>query len=283
MYKKECKNEKILPIELNAAITTECWNYYKLVIIQTLPEYEKWLSSHLDLYTIIAQSDLFFGANGVPHKADYFSDFLEIEEQNIYEIPSSKVVSWVKERIDLNWYCTVFVGADWETMHEVFIYGYEDDGENFYSISLDERGHFQAQIITYEWVQSEYKKMLRFHQANPELYFAKNAYNYLASCLRPCYTYLSKNYASDYLKKIAHETYGTRTEQYFSRRDGSYTETPQIYYTGVTCMLSLKTAFEALNNRDEDAKNTPKKSWPLFRISLFKLLEHQTMLSNAML
>ena len=41
---------KTLPIELKPLVTSECWNYYKFAIMQTMPEFDVWLASHPQLY-----------------------------------------------------------------------------------------------------------------------------------------------------------------------------------------------------------------------------------------
>lgn len=274
---------KILPVELQAKVTTECWNYYKLAIIQTMPDYEKWLSSHLNLSVGINTDEVYFGAYGKPHNSDYFSDILDIREYNIYELSSETIIEWVKTQIDQDWYCSVFLGSRWENLHECFIYGYDCEALQFYTISLNEWGHFQENIVSFGWLQDGYRNLIRFYQSHPDLYLSKKSFNFLVSCLKPCDKYLTKDYAGDYIDKIVHEVYGTRTEMRYSRRNGAFTELPKTYYTGVTCMLRMKTILEALGTEAYGERLEQKDYVNRLRVSMYKLAEHQAMLSDAML
>ena len=44
--------KKILKVEKNPLILSECWTYYKFSIIQTMPNFYPWLTNHIKVYGI---------------------------------------------------------------------------------------------------------------------------------------------------------------------------------------------------------------------------------------
>lgn len=270
---------RILPLELKSKIQTECWTYYKLAIIETLPNYENWLSSHMSVCIDTVDEQVYFGNENKPHPLEYYSEILDIEELDLCSIYSDSLIEKIKERINNGWYFVTFVCDENEYLHEVFLYGYADEENTLFSISLNERGHFEQRIISNEWLKIGYQRLLEYFKRNPESYYSRRDYGYLIFCLRPCYKYFYKDYAADYFCKLAHEVYGMRADLFYSRRNAEYLAS-KSYYTGIACLLKVREQLISLRNvgiitKDDSALYFRKKA-------LFKLLEHRSIIVDSM-
>lgn len=269
----------ILPFEIKPKIETECWNYYKMSIIQTLPNYTNWLAAHMGVCVDTVDEQVYFGTEGEPYPLEYFSDILDIEELDMCTIYPDSLVERVKERINNGWYYVVFVSDETEYSHEVFLYGYDDEEKVFYSVCLNEHGHFEPRLVTYNWLKAGYQNILHFFMNNPEAYYSRRKFGYLVFCLRPCFKYLSKNYAAEYFVKLNNELYGKRADIFFSRRNTEY-RASKSYYTGIACLLKVKDQITLLRDNGHDMENTTRVG--NIQKSLFKLLEHRSMMVEAM-
>lgn len=271
--------KKILPFEIKSKIETECWNYYKIAVIQTLPKYENWLSAHMSVCIDTVDEQVYFGSEGNPHPLEYFSDILDIEELDMCMIHPDHLIELVKEKINNGWYYVVFVCDETDYLHEVFLYGYDDEEEILYSVSLNERGHFKPKPIKYEWLKTSYRRILTYFKHKPEAYYSRRNFGYLVFCLKPCYKYLSKDYAADYFIKLNNELYGKRADLFFSRRNTEYLAS-KSYYTGIACLLKVKDQITYLRDNGLDMEDKNRLGY--INKSLFKLLEHRTMMVEAM-
>ena len=72
---------KKLPLKKNPIITSECWTYYKMAIIETHANAQAWLASHMKLMsTTDPFAKAFYGENMCIHNMHYYADILDIEE-----------------------------------------------------------------------------------------------------------------------------------------------------------------------------------------------------------
>ena len=198
--------KKILPVKIDAIITSECWTYWKMAIIQTLPDYMIWLSSHLDIFQNL--DSVYFGKDLKVFSNEYYSDILDIEEIKIYSISYNKIIEFIKNCINSDFYYTVFILKNLNNecnnlhilhdsnniFHEIFIYGYDDENKVFNSISISENNYFKPTTIAYDKLKNGYLTMQKYFYYNPSQYNFKRDFSYLISRSKVNYKYKTKEY-----------------------------------------------------------------------------------------
>ncbi len=269
--------DKKLPLELDVKLKIECWTYYKMAIIHTLPNYMNWLSSHMKIFAGIVSESAFFG-DKKPHPPEYYSDILYIEEIDLYTVPPDKIVNRIKDEIDRGFYYVVFICNENDYSHEAFIYGYNDEENIFYTISLNENGHFYANVMSFEELETGYFKEYKYNEENSDRYYSRHDFGYVMSRIKPTDKYIRKNYAAEYFDKISSEVYGTRTDlNYFDKFDVSIP--PTSYYTGIVCLSFTRNKILEMMNRKEE--NIDGEIIALKR-TIFKLYEHRLLIYDSM-
>ena len=136
--------KRILPIQTNTYLRIECWTYYQMAIIQTLPDYMIWLSSHMDVFYYEAIGEgLYFGNRTKPFSPEYYRDILDIEEINLYDVHPDAIIDRIIDELNREYYYIVFLRDDNNDSHEAFIYGYDLEQKLFFSIAINESGKFE--------------------------------------------------------------------------------------------------------------------------------------------
>ena len=142
---------KILPVKVDTTLKIECWTYYKLAVIETMPNYMNWLSSHMNIYYAPMGSGIYFGNCPIPYSTDYYKDILNIEEIDLFEIKPQSIIEQIIRSIKNDYYYVLFLRTAQNEHHEAFIYGYDDNNKCFYSFSV-QNNVFTDSIISYEQV-----------------------------------------------------------------------------------------------------------------------------------
>lgn len=270
--------EKILPVELDTKLKIECWTYYKLSIIQTLPNHMNWLSSHMDIYAGEMGEGVYFG-NQKPHLPNYYSDILHIEEIDLYDVATERIVDRIKSEIDNDFYYVLFLRDANGFSHEAFIYGYSDKHDVFYTISMNENKQFYSHEISYRELSNGYRNDYNYYIDNPDLYYHRHDFGYVMSRIKPEMKYINKNYAEEYLEKICFEVYGTRTDICDCSEFNVFSKTSS-YYTGVACLVYLYEKISQLSNNNGNASDD---YLIVIKKNMFKLYEHRRLNLEAMI
>ncbi len=272
--------KKTLAISNESILKMECWTYYKMSIIQTLPQYMNWLSAHMNIYFAELGEGIYFGEGIKPHRAEYYSDILHIEEIDLYQVIPCEIIDRIKSSINDDYYFVVFLRDEKGYSHEVFIYGLDDESKMFESLMLRDDGIFVSTSISFLKLEADYRNNYTYYKNNPENYYEKSDYGYVMYRMKPNLKYINKNYAVEFFGKLYHEVYGTRTDLCYS---DDYDEflTPCSFYTGVTCLIRLVDKInELMDNREWDEKNTEQY---ILKKNLFKLLEHRKLIYDSMI
>ena len=248
----------------------------KMSIIQTLPNYQNWLYSHMNIYYDPSRGETFFGSSFNPEQPAYFSDIIDIEELEFYKIDPECIISFTKRQIEDGYYFVIMIKGSNEVFHELFIFGYDDELMIFNTILLTEHGEFDKNYISYNDLRVGFQEALNSFKYNPSSYYFNRSFCFLMSRIKPSSRYDTKNYAAEYFGKMCNEAYGTRVIFQCSDRDETYL-TAQNYYTGISGVLILK---ELINNISRDSNNLELKR---LRRSFFKLYEHRLMILSAMI
>ena len=130
-----------LPLKSDPIVTSECWTYYKMAIIETHPYAKAWLASHMKLMTTkVPFPKAFYGENMSIHNMHYYGDILSIEEIDpLYLLDDYSFSSKLVAEIDRGNYIVMFcntptlndVNSDKTFAHEILLYGYDADREVF--------------------------------------------------------------------------------------------------------------------------------------------------------
>lgn len=273
------KKKVILPCKINTNLGIECWTFYKMAIIQTLPEHMNWLSSHMNIFCGELGEGVYFGKDNRPHDSAYYSDILDIEEIDIYSVAPNKIAERIKHELNNDFYYVVFLRNEEGFSHEIFIYGYDDSNHSFNTVAIGENGHFCETLISYETVIEQYCNNYEYLKLNPDQYYCKSNFGYVMYRMKPNTKYIRKNYAVEYFDKLYYEVYGTRTDLCYSDDYNQYL-TPCSFYTGVTCLIRVNEKINALaNSSDQERKNIELY---IVKNNLFKLYEYRLLLNNSM-
>ena len=269
--------KKTLPVEINAKLKIECWTYYKMAVIQTLPDYMRWLSSHMKVVGGVFGKAVYFGEQK-PHPPGYFSDILTIEEIDLFSVSPGSIAKRIIREIDDGWYYVVFLRDGDNDSHEAFIYGYDDTEEVFYTISFNNELQFYANTISFAQLENGYRTDYEYYINNPQDYYSKFDFGYVMSRIKPTDKYIRKNYAIEYFDKLSYERYATRLDlNYIDQYDVFYST--KTYYTGILCLAYVRNKIQKMI--DSDDERTDEKL-VILRKNIYKLYEHRSLIYDSM-
>ena len=155
---------KKLPICIENSLPTECWSYYRFAVIEAYPHLIPWTVQH---YQHIFSSyecgwEVFHGQNGAKYdQLTYYSDALITEGMYHGEIPSDALIPFIREKIDRGMYplieCdySLLMGREPGFIHEVLIYGYDDEKQVLFCPLL-KNGKWREETIGYAEFQQAY-------------------------------------------------------------------------------------------------------------------------------
>ncbi len=135
--------EKILPINLNTNITTECWTFHKLAAILSDAKYRPWYLEKFINLTIVEDFRTMYYPQDTPEHYSIFDEVIEFK----YFSTKDQIVSQVIEAINENGY--VLIDTDYYYMphsaeyqkshytHLIIIYGYDNSSQAFHIVDLD--------------------------------------------------------------------------------------------------------------------------------------------------
>lgn len=274
---------KLLPTVKKTFITSECWTYYKLSIIQTLPFFDLWLANHMKIYSD-QYGDTYFGDTGRLYPLSYFSEILGMEEKSLFDISSNEIIDFIIREIDKGNY--LIIDANYNKLlgrnsssfwfHETLIYGYDTDTQELITPLLSNQS-FKETRISFQTFKDSYEDILDFYTQNKELLFDRRIYFFPITILRPKHNYTNANACYDFVTKLRYELTGMMyTEQQYPS-SGSSEET-YTYCTGLSCLPYLANIMKNLLRPLDETQNMPER----YCKTCLKLYENQNMLLHCM-
>lgn len=270
---------KILKVEKDPEVTSECWTYYKLAIIQTMSQSDYWICSHMQMY-INDWGGAEFGDNGIMYPLSYFSDVLEISEENILDISPEKIPLLIIDNINRDNYIIMDLNQkrvdNIETtsfwIHEALIYGYDDEHRAFNLLHYT-NGKFQDKLVPYDQLCIAFNDVFNYYSKNKESLFYRKEWYTGITIVKPKEKYKNPNAFFDFIVKLRHEIEGN-----------IYTKTKYLkgveykYHTGlasIKCFSEIVRKYIENNNRSKD---------DVFRYikSFTKIYEHQKIILRGM-
>ena len=159
----------------------------------------------------------------------------------VSEITSEEIVSVICSEIDQEHYVILYLdsnclyGNNGISLHELLIYGYDREEENFYCPFLV-GSNFKEGKITFDTVKASYKNARECYMHDGWRLLVKRSYFFGITSIRVRLDYRNDNFVADILDKIDHDIHGRRivqtdfSEEIFNNR---------VCYTGNACFRGL--------------------------------------------
>ncbi|MDR1398931.1 MAG: hypothetical protein LBJ41_03305 [Treponema sp.] len=273
---------KQLPIKLDAAITSECWNFFRTSIIGTVPSGREWIASHYDVF-MHWNGHIHFG-DGLNRYAIPYYDILDQQNLPLEHYGTQDLASHIERWIDEGAY--VMIDADTSKLtdnpefriHELLVYGYDKERHIFYSpLQNGKTGKFEVFELQYDTVLAAVKSVIAYYRKHPlERVTRACQYFYPLTTIkiRPV-QYDDTLFIMMALKKLEAEYTGDRREfvRYEQTREAGERF---VNYTGLGCFIGMR---EILS----DLISTPDAEVSLsLGTNLFKLYEHHVILVSTL-
>ena len=242
--------KKILKICEKPLITSECFTYYKMAIIQTIPNYESWLINRFKLF-IDGDGDAIFGENGDIYSLASYSEILNIEEGAIFNVGSDRIISYVIDRINEDKYVMVdlnfarFYSAQGGfNIHETLIYGYDSDTHELIMRGLHNHT-FKEWRVSFQDFEEAYEDVHKFFVSNKLELLNRKRYFSGITLLSPRYDYRSVNDDYELVYRLDSEVLG-----YTYKKCDPDGQNESVLYTGITCVKKLHDELSEIVNKD---------------------------------
>ncbi len=272
-------DKKTLKISENPIVSSECFSYFKMGIIQTIPNYEEWLGDRFKLF-IDSDGDARFGEHGVIYTLSSFSDILKIEDGRIFEVDKERLIPFIMESIDAGKYVMLDLNfakisekceRDFQ-LHETLVYGYDLAAEELIVTELVNFSFREARI-PFDKARDAYEDVRRFfYNDTLELLNRKRFFTGL-TLLSPRYDYDNINADYDLFIRLEWELAGIVYEKVESNAHCESHVT-----TGIACVKKLYTDLQTLvenGNYDYDLL-TRYRTWAL------KISERENVILHAL-
>lgn len=273
---------KKLRIAEQALITSECWTYYKFLVLQNSSGFEEWILSHMRLY-ISENCSSVFGEKGDMYSLEYYSNILKFDEINIVSCQKNGIVKTLIELLetekyvilDVNYNRIIKSNKDDFWLHETLIYGYDEDSQVFYS-PIMRNGHFVLEEIPFEVVEVAYGDVVDYYNQDKMRLFNRRRWFYgvTAISLHSCYHNDNKYY--DFIDKLIKEIKG----EIFLKQEWCSDETTKtngVFYEGLSILLLLSRKCRQAIEDDVILEKLWRNS-----VSFLKLYEHQYLIQRGM-
>lgn len=269
-------SKKILEIEKNVLITSECWNYYKFAIIQTIPGFEYWLTNHMKVF-LEQGGRAVFGENGTMYPISYFFDLLEFKDGNILSINPNSIIEFLLNKIDANEYIIIDLNYDkikdhnatTFRLHETLIYGYDFEKKEFITPIL-EGDIFKESHVAFEAVEKAYGDAWNYYKNDLQRLINRRHWFYGLTTIIKKEKYYNSNAVYDIISKFNNEA---NNFVYTRKKLGGSDE--QKFYTGIVCLdILAKIILDKLDNGDLSDLDVLKQS-------CLKLYEYQNLLVKS--
>ncbi|MDR2418297.1 MAG: hypothetical protein LBD79_04515 [Treponema sp.] len=276
---------KQLPIELNPSITSECWTYDRLCIIETDPASPEWVASHYSVF-MHWEGQIHFGDGMNSYSMSYYDDILEHQCVPIEQYRSQELIRHFEQWIDEGYYVIVDMnlgdlikGYKNFKVHEILLYGYDEQRRVFYSPLQNEKtGQFESFELEYDVIPPAIESAIAYYREKPNerLWHFYNFF-YPLTKLKIRQTYNDDNmFILKALKKLEVECNS------YCHEIGIYKQTQEldckfINYTGLGCLIGMK---EILNGILEDNDQSSKGQDNVDK--LFKLYEHRCIMRSML-
>lgn len=289
---------KKLPLKVDAIVMSECWTYFRMAIIETSPYKDLWLAAHFRIFSYHDFS-VMLGENGRMHPMNYFADILSFKEIPVGQVNSETLVEIVinemqQDRyviLDCN-YPKLFTDTPQEFyLHEVYLFGFDENKEIFYGTVLQSSGRFEEVEIPFKRITAAFADIPSYFSEHSLEKIERQCSLFTITSIQLKDSYRDDNSVYLFLQKIQDELNGSKHVAHFYDKDGNLPSSSSLfystkgkvsqtgeYYTGLACLLMI---------RDDIGKLMGDKEIPVDSVdeltkSLKKFHEHQSIIQMSM-
>ena len=144
---------RILKLDRNPIVKSECWTSECLAIIQANTEYKSWIASHFEVY-MNSDYETYFGPIMRGFRLCDFEDILSFKEIPIWKTSPEKIIDILISEINKNHYI-IFFPTDYKNnrRHECIVYGYDTCNElfNIYDLTTN------TEYLSFQEIELMYK------------------------------------------------------------------------------------------------------------------------------
>lgn len=184
--------KKLLPINISNNFYTECWTYFRFSIIEAYEQLKHWKYFNINYLYTDNMGNLFWGKSGEIYSPIYsYTEILNITGYLHSDISSNELVKFIKMQIDNGQYilleCNYPLLFEFDEdvyIHEVLIYGYDDEQSIFYIPDLH-YGQWQVKKIPYANMEQAYKALDNQNKKVTGLFDFKRSYLMPITILQP--------------------------------------------------------------------------------------------------
>ncbi len=208
------KKNIILPICLAPDITTECWNYYRMAIVNAYSKMDLCLINEFNQIYMDAHREIHYGFSMYKvNMYQVYSKVLNTFDQPISELnTSSDFITFVNRCLQNGMYPIVecdygvlFKGVDGyedeSYIHEILIYGRQDD---HYLIPCLKNDRWKEQKISEEKVAAAFLKRKTWTYEIEQEYFWRREYQAPFTILQPRAVYDTRTSIYDFYYDVFH-------------------------------------------------------------------------------
>lgn len=272
--------EKKLPLEYHTLVTSECWTSFKFSILETSDVLIPWLASHMRIFTN-SQGDTYFGENCEIYPFSYYNDILETVDGNILSVEPSKLLDYLKEQIDKEYYVLLDLNynriryPDWDRcwwvwVHEVLVYGYTGD-DLLIAVTMG-NGVRDIKIPT-DMLLTAYTDLIRFYQENPEQLLERHDWLLGITMLKPRNDYRNENAHFDFIRKLQAEIDGAVYKKQLGQSNDE-----EVFYTGLSCIEALINNIKSIDVKDEQFDEKFKR----YLLACITIYDHHNLICNSL-
>ena len=268
-----------LPININSNHTSECWTFYKCCILDTYLEGKKWEAINMEIY-LDGNDNAFWGDGNSFYPLEHYDTILKIVPASLRRISEKRIISFLEKSIKSGLYvimdCNIskisFSSNDLFRIHEILIYGYDDEARVFFSPLLDNNtGNYTIVEIPYEKIISAYSDVRKRYIQDPEYRYSRRYYYfYPLTKIKPQMVKLNKyEFLFSIIRRINNETRNEKKTIEKMDENGTIIQTRHIF-KGLGCATRIRNVLENyLNSTDEQKTNID------ITHTLLKIYEHK--------
>ncbi len=216
-----------LPIEIDSIIKSSCSMFYRMAIIQTLPNYQSWLAVNMNGF-VEANGDAKYGEYCEEYRPSFFQSVFNISEKFQADLSNDSIIDYIISSIDRGIYIILYLdydkiqcgcnssGKSW--YHETLLYGYDDEKKIIYSpVIIDNT--FKEKEVPYEDIKIAYSNSKHYFASRPDYAFSKNQWYHIITEIKPKKIQVPPNVYYEYLNRLKREYNGGLIDKYIFNND----------------------------------------------------------------
>ena len=183
-----------LPLRLDADITSECWTFYRMAILESYPELESWLINHTNHIYMDKHQEIHYGFYGQKYNPYItYEEVLETREKPLKQITGkASLLDFLDECLQKGIY--PLLECDFNTLlqkesalaepsiHEILLYGFDSQ---YYWFPHLERGRWTEHTVSRQVLADAFMARKYMGKEKEKQQFWRRWYLYPLTLLKP--------------------------------------------------------------------------------------------------